>query len=291
MLLHKPTELSWEQAAGIPEVCISYLSRQFLAIDSLKFPSVLDLSLMHRASLYSNITSPGAKYLYFCSLNCLSFLLNTEIGHHIDMDHSNPSPLSRRRVCTREVYPLARGRLLRLYIWNPALKSRQRISNFRNRRLRREDRLLRQRTGSYRWYVSLSLFSLNTKSSSPPILNTSPPNQIRWMPSNAQIRSGFNYNTQDWSAEILKATDGKGVDIIIDFIGASYFQGNLDCAARDGRIVHLGAMGGIKLKEGIDISPFIKKRIRFEGSSLRSRDEAYQVLPPLIPLLKTFTRP
>lgn len=98
--------------------------------------------------------------------------------------------------------------------------------------------------------------------------------------------SGFNYNTQDWSAEILKATDGKGVDIIVDFIGASYFQGNLDCAARDGRIVHLGAMGGIKLKEGIDISAFIKKRIRFEGSSLRSRDEAYQVLRPLILLIK-----
>ena len=54
--------------------------------------------------------------------------------------------------------------------------------------------------------------------------------------------------------------------------------------------MHLGAMGGIKLKDGIDISPFIKKRIRFEGSSLRSRDEAYQVLPPLIPLLKQVSR-
>lgn len=88
--------------------------------------------------------------------------------------------------------------------------------------------------------------------------------------------AGFNYHTQDWSKEILKATDGKGVDIIIDFIGASYFQGNLDAAGRDCHIVHLGAMGGTKLPEGVDMSSFIRKRVRFEGSSLRSRDEDYQ---------------
>jgi NADPH:quinone reductase-like Zn-dependent oxidoreductase len=69
---------------------------------------------------------------------------------------------------------------------------------------------------------------------------------------------GFNYKTQDWSEEILKATDGKGVDLIVDFIGASYFQGNLNAAARDGHIVNLGAMGGIKLPAGVDISAFIK---------------------------------
>ena len=88
--------------------------------------------------------------------------------------------------------------------------------------------------------------------------------------------AGFNYRTQDWSKEILKATNGKGVDIIVDFIGASYFQGNLDAVARDGRIVHLGFMGGTKLPAGVDISGLVTRRIRFEGSSLRSRDEAYQ---------------
>ena len=40
----------------------------------------------------------------------------------------------------------------------------------------------------------------------------------------AQPPAGFNYNTQNWSSEILKATNGKGVDIIVDFVGASYFQ-------------------------------------------------------------------
>jgi len=88
--------------------------------------------------------------------------------------------------------------------------------------------------------------------------------------------AGFNYKTQDWSKAILKATNDKGVDIIIDFIGQNYFQGNLDVAARDGHIVTLGAMSGTKLKEGTDIGAFVRKRLRYEGSSLRSRDPEYQ---------------
>jgi putative PIG3 family NAD(P)H quinone oxidoreductase len=86
----------------------------------------------------------------------------------------------------------------------------------------------------------------------------------------------FNTTTQDWVKEVKDATDGKGVDIIIDFIGAGYFQQNLDAIAKDGTIVSLGFMGGTKLPEGVDIAPFILKRITFAGSSLRSRDEAYQ---------------
>jgi NADPH:quinone reductase-like Zn-dependent oxidoreductase len=88
--------------------------------------------------------------------------------------------------------------------------------------------------------------------------------------------AGFNYKTQDWATEILKATDGKGVDIIIDFIGPSYFQNNLKVAAKDGHIVNLGFLSGTKLPEGVDIGAFVFKRLRFEGSSLRSRDEVYQ---------------
>ena len=86
----------------------------------------------------------------------------------------------------------------------------------------------------------------------------------------------FNTEKCDWADEVLKATDGKGVDVIIDFIGASYFDQNLRAAARDCHIVNLAAMGGGKLKGGEDISAFVRKRIRFEGSSLRSRDEEYQ---------------
>lgn len=88
--------------------------------------------------------------------------------------------------------------------------------------------------------------------------------------------AGFNYKTQDWSKEILEATGDKGVDLIIDFVGQNYFQGNLDAAARDGHIINLGALSGTKLPAGVDIGAFVRKRIRFEGSSLRSRDPEYQ---------------
>lgn len=87
---------------------------------------------------------------------------------------------------------------------------------------------------------------------------------------------GFNYRESDWSQELLKATDGKGVDVIVDFVGASYFSQNLDAVARDGRIVNLGFLGGNVLKGDVDIGRFLRKRCRFEGSSLRSRDEMYQ---------------
>ncbi|KAI1107137.1 quinone oxidoreductase putative [Jackrogersella minutella] len=85
----------------------------------------------------------------------------------------------------------------------------------------------------------------------------------------------FNYKTQDWANEILEATGGKGVDLIVDFIGASYFQKNLVVAARDARWVALGMMGGTKLN-GVDYSMLLYKRVRLEGSTLRSRDADYQ---------------
>ena len=88
---------------------------------------------------------------------------------------------------------------------------------------------------------------------------------------------GFSYKDEksSWSKQLLEYTDGKGADLIIDFVGASYFDQNLDAAAKDGRIVNLGFLGGVMVKD-INIARFLLKRLRFEGSSLRSRDEEYQ---------------
>lgn len=84
-----------------------------------------------------------------------------------------------------------------------------------------------------------------------------------------------NYKEQDWVDEILKKTDGQGVDLVVDFIGGSYFQKNLDVVARDGRICMLGLMGGA-VAENVNIGKLLYKRARVEGSTLRSRDEDYQ---------------
>ena len=89
-------------------------------------------------------------------------------------------------------------------------------------------------------------------------------------------KAAFNSETSDWPQEVLKATDGKGVDIIVDFIGGPAFQANLTALARDGRMVNLAAMGGTKIPAGADMGLFFRKRLRVEGSGLRSRDELYQ---------------
>ena len=68
------------------------------------------------------------------------------------------------------------------------------------------------------------------------------------------------------------------MDVIVDFIGANYFQGNLNAVAKDGRIVCLGMMSGTKLGEGVDIGALVFKRVRVQGSTLRSRDVGYQKL-------------
>jgi len=87
--------------------------------------------------------------------------------------------------------------------------------------------------------------------------------------------AAFN-QTKDWAEAVLKATDGKGVDIIVDFIGAPTFAGNLKALSRDGVCVCLGQMGGMTLPAGTNIGSFVYKRITYVGSTLRSRDEAYQ---------------
>ena len=92
-------------------------------------------------------------------------------------------------------------------------------------------------------------------------------------------KKAYNLKTQSFDEEILKETDGKGVDIIVDYIGPEAFAGNLNAAAKDGRIVNLATLSGPTLKGGMpeeDFSAFVRKRLRFEGSSLRSRDENYQ---------------
>ncbi|KAH8703472.1 chaperonin 10-like protein [Talaromyces proteolyticus] len=82
--------------------------------------------------------------------------------------------------------------------------------------------------------------------------------------------------TPSWSTELKRLNNGKGVDLVIDFLGASAFAQNLDVLALDGCIVQLGLMGGMMLPEKVDISAFVLKRIRLEGSTLRTRDVEYQ---------------
>ncbi|RUS28317.1 hypothetical protein BC938DRAFT_482030 [Jimgerdemannia flammicorona] len=87
--------------------------------------------------------------------------------------------------------------------------------------------------------------------------------------------AGFNYKTTDWKEKVLELTENKGVDIIIDFVGKDYIDKNLAAVAKDGRIVFLSFLSG-SVVEKFDLSILLAKRIRLEGTGLRSRTLAYQ---------------
>lgn len=61
----------------------------------------------------------------------------------------------------------------------------------------------------------------------------------------------INFRTQNFEEEILGRTDGKGVDVILDIVGASYFNRNLRILKKDGRLVLIGFMGEGSLKNSI----------------------------------------
>ncbi len=85
----------------------------------------------------------------------------------------------------------------------------------------------------------------------------------------------INYKETDFSEAVNTFTEGKGVQVILDFIGADYWQKNLKSAAIDARWVLLGLMGGNKIADA-DIGTFLYKRIHLLGSTLRSRSDAYK---------------
>jgi NADPH2:quinone reductase len=72
-----------------------------------------------------------------------------------------------------------------------------------------------------------------------------------------------------WPDEVLKATDGKGVNIIIDQVSGSVANGNLKATAILGRIVNVGRLGGGKAEFDFDLHA--ARRIAYIGVTHRTR--------------------
>ncbi|GAA6002471.1 hypothetical protein JCM10207_001138 [Rhodosporidiobolus poonsookiae] len=87
---------------------------------------------------------------------------------------------------------------------------------------------------------------------------------------------GINYKTQNFADEVSKLTDGQGVNVVIDFVGQDYWEKNVASLARDGRMVLLGLLSGPKTEAPLDLGPLLYKRLRIEGTTLRSRSLEYQ---------------
>ena len=82
-------------------------------------------------------------------------------------------------------------------------------------------------------------------------------------------KRAINYREEDFVAVIKEATDGEGVDVILDMVGGEYVQRNFEALSVGGRLVNIAFMGGAKAK--VDFNPFLRKRLTFSGSTLRAR--------------------
>lgn len=85
---------------------------------------------------------------------------------------------------------------------------------------------------------------------------------------------GINYRSQDYVEEVKKATDGKGVDVVLDMVAGDYINRNINCLADDGRIVIIALLGGAKAT--IDCNQVLRRRLTVTGSTLRPRPVAFK---------------
>jgi putative PIG3 family NAD(P)H quinone oxidoreductase len=82
----------------------------------------------------------------------------------------------------------------------------------------------------------------------------------------------INYKTEDFVTEVRTATEGAGVQVILDMVGGEYVERNYDAAAVDGRIVQIAVLGGPKAT--VNFAKLMVKRLTHTGSTLRPRSNA-----------------
>ncbi|MCC6610420.1 MAG: NAD(P)H-quinone oxidoreductase [Burkholderiales bacterium] len=82
----------------------------------------------------------------------------------------------------------------------------------------------------------------------------------------------YNYKTQDWAAELWRATEKRGVDVILDMVGGEYIERNIRSLALEGRLVQIAFLQASKIT--LDCMPIMIKRLTFTGSTLRPRTVA-----------------
>ncbi|MEQ7849096.1 NAD(P)H-quinone oxidoreductase [Nocardioides kribbensis] len=79
----------------------------------------------------------------------------------------------------------------------------------------------------------------------------------------------IDYHDQDFVEVVTEATDGAGVDVILDNMGAKYLMRNVDALALEGVLVVIGMQGGAKAE--LDLGTLLRKRGSVVATSLRAR--------------------
>jgi len=81
--------------------------------------------------------------------------------------------------------------------------------------------------------------------------------------------AAIDYNREDFAVRVKELTSGRGVDVILDSIGGSYFERNLASLAVGGRLVIIGLTGGAQ--STIQLGALLTRRLSVIGSTLRAR--------------------
>jgi len=81
----------------------------------------------------------------------------------------------------------------------------------------------------------------------------------------------FNYKEEDFVERVLDSTNKKGVNVILDMVGGSYIQRNLQSLAIDGRLLQVAFLEGSKAS--LDVQAIMRKRLTYTGATLRPRSE------------------
>ena len=79
----------------------------------------------------------------------------------------------------------------------------------------------------------------------------------------------INYKTQDFVAEAMRLTEGRGVDVVLDMVAGGYVAREVECMAEDGRLVILAVQGGTKAEFNAGL--VLRRRLVITGSTLRPR--------------------
>ncbi|PYQ70096.1 MAG: NAD(P)H-quinone oxidoreductase [Acidobacteria bacterium] len=82
----------------------------------------------------------------------------------------------------------------------------------------------------------------------------------------------INYREADFVDVVNKLTGGRGVDVVLDMVGAEYFPRNLDVLAVEGRLVEIATLHGVKAE--LNIQTIMHRRLTVTGSTLRARPVA-----------------
>ncbi|MBB3065301.1 NAD(P)H-quinone oxidoreductase [Limibacillus halophilus] len=84
----------------------------------------------------------------------------------------------------------------------------------------------------------------------------------------------INYRDDDFVEVVKEATDGKGVNVILDMVGGDYIARDIKALAPDGRLVFIAFLGGPVAE--INFQSIMLKRLTVTGSTLRARDVAFK---------------